>query len=249
MELENNKRIDEVNDSLSLIQDVEGLTFGTDALLLAGYIGKGYKLGLELGGGTGIISMLLLTRGKLERSICAEIQEEYAELIRENARHNSLSDRLECVHADIREYKSPECDLVYSNPPYMKTDSGRRNITDKKNIARHEVNGSITDFALAARRALKYGGTFAAVYRPDRCTDIIAAMRDAGIEPKRMTFVHADTVSEPSMMLIEGKRGGKPGMRVTRPLIIYSDRTHTAYGEDMEYIMENGVFPADFFIK
>ena len=249
MELKKNERLDEVNDSLSLIQDTEGLTFGTDALLLAGYVGKGYKRGLELGGGTGIISMLLLTRGKLEHSVCVEIQDEYAELIRENARHNKLDDKLECVHADIREYKSPECDLVYTNPPYMKADSGKRNVTDKKNIARHEINGSIADFCLSAKRALKFGGAFAAVYRPDRCADLIAAMRDAGIEPKRMTFVHADTASEPSMMLIEGKRGGKSGMRVTRPLIIYTDRTHTAYGEDMEYIMENGIFPDNFFIK
>ena len=249
MELKKNERLDEVNDSLSLIQDTEGLTFGTDALLLAGYVGRGYKLGTELGGGTGIISMLLLTRGKLERAVCVEIQEEYAQLIRENARHNGLGDRLECAHADIRDYKATECDLVYTNPPYMKVDSGRRNLTDKKNIARHEVNGSIVDFCLAAKRALKYGGTFVAVYRPDRCADLICAMRESGIEPKRMTLVHADTESEPSMMLIEGKRGGKSGMRVTMPLIIYSDHAHTAYGKDMEYIMGNGVFPEKFFVK
>jgi len=249
MDQNKSKRLDEVNDSLSLIQDTEGLTFGTDALLLAGYIGKGYKLGLELGGGTGIISMLLLSRGKLERCICAEIQKEYAELIRENAAHNSLEDRLECINADIREHRFPECDIVYTNPPYMKADTGKRNITDKKNIARHEVNGSILDFCMAAKRSLKFGGTLAVVYRPDRCMDLLAAMREAGIEPKRMTFVHADTASEPSMMLVEGKRGGKSGMRVTAPLIIYRDRTHTAYGEDMEYIMENGIFPDNFFIK
>ena len=62
MELLKNERLDYVNDSLSLIQKTDGLTFGTDALLLAGYVRGRSKLGLEIGGGTGIISMLLLTR-------------------------------------------------------------------------------------------------------------------------------------------------------------------------------------------
>lgn len=249
MEIRDNERLDYVNDSLSLIQNTEGLTFGTDALLLAGYIAGGYRTGLELGGGTGIISMLLATRGKVRNITCAEIQAEYAELIERNIEYNSLGDRMKCVNADVRELKSPECDTVYTNPPYMKVDSGYANRATKKNIARHEVHGSINDFCMAARRLLRFGGDFYAVYRPDRSADLIAAMREAGIEPKRMTFVHADVRSIPSMLLIEGKRGGKAGMRVTRPLIIYSDLCHTEYGEDMKYIMENGSFPEDFSVR
>ena len=249
MEIRENERIDYVNDSLSLIQNTEGLTFGTDALLLAGYIGSGYREGLELGGGTGIISMLLAARGKIASVSCAEIQEEYAELIERNIAHNSLGDRMRCVHSDIRELKAPECDVIYTNPPYMKTDSGYANRINKKNIARHEVHGSILDFCMAARRLLKFGGDFFAVYRPDRLADLISAMREAGIEPKRMTLVQADVRSTPSMLLIEGRRGGKSGMRLTRPLIIYADEAHAEYGADMKYIMENGSFPEDFSVR
>jgi len=68
-------------------------------------------------------------------------------------------------------------------------------------------------------------------------------MRECGLEPKRMTFVHADTDSESSMVLVESKRGGKSGMMLTSPLIIYRDRTHKEYTDDMNYIMENGSFP------
>jgi len=71
-------------------------------------------------------------------------------------------------------------------------------------------------------------------------------MRNAGLEPKRMTLVYADAHSEPSMMLVEGKNGGKSGLIVTKPLIIYKDGTHSEYGEDMNYIMENGSFPAEY---
>ena len=247
MELKAGERIDFVNDDLELIQNTEGLTFGTDALLLAGYIEGRHKYGIELGGGSGIISMLLLSRKKIDRITALEVQGEYAELIARNAEHNKLSDRLFAVHMDARDFKpEAECDMVFSNPPYMKADGGRSCDNDKKNIARHEMNGSIYDFAESGAKMLKYGGYMAMVYRPDRLTDLIAAYRDAGVEPKRMTFVHANPSAVPSMVLIEGKRGGKSGMKLTRPLFIYRDTTNTEYSDDMNYIMENGAFPKGF---
>ena len=102
------------------------------------------------------------------------------------------------------------------------------------------------DFCRAGAKLLKFGGTFAVVYRPDRLIDLIAAMRAEGVEPKRMTFVHADADAEPSMVLIEGKRGGKCGLMLTKPLIIYKNKDHKEYGEDMSYIMENGSFPPEY---
>ena len=107
MTLYENERIDYVNDNLSLIQKPDGLTFGTDALLLAGYITGKRDTGIELGGGSGIISMLLLTREKLRRAIAIEVQPEYAELIERNAELNGLTERLSAVSMDIRDY-TPE---------------------------------------------------------------------------------------------------------------------------------------------
>ena len=247
MTLYENERIDYVNDSLSLIQKTDGLTFGTDALLLAGYINGKYKEAAELGGGSGIISMLLLTREKVKKCFSIEVQEEYAELIRRNAELNSLSESLIGVNMDIRNFNPErELELVFTNPPYMKTTSGRANLTSAKNVARHEIFGDIGDFMKEGARMLKFGGTLAAVYRPDRLADIVCAMRENSLEPKRLTLVYADTVSEPSMMLIEAKKGGKSGMFTTPPLIIYEDLTHKSYSEDMNYIMENGSFPSRF---
>lgn len=241
------ERCDFVNDKLRLIQKTDGLTFGTDALLLAGYINGKYKNGCEIGSGSGIISMLLLTRNKLDKTVALEVQSEYADLTEKNAVLNGLSDRLTTVCTDVREYKSEcEFDIVYTNPPYMKTNSGRKNEAEKKNIARHEVCGGIGDFCRAARRLLKFGGTFAAVYRPDRLCDLFSSMRENRLEPKRITFVYADTESEPSMALVEAKAGGKCGLLVTRPLIIYSDKSHSIYSNDMNYIMENGSFPEGY---
>lgn len=246
MILYDNERIDEVNDSLKLIQKTDGLTFGTDALLLAAYIDTCSAFGCELGGGSGIVSMLLLARKKLARCECVEVQAEYAELIKRNAELNFL-DNLCAVHSDVRDFKPGKTyDVVFTNPPYMKASSGRANEAAKKNAARHEIFGDISDFCEAGKRLTRYGGSFYAVYRPDRMTDLIAAARASLLEPKRITFVHADAKSEPSMLLLESRRGGGVGLKVTKPLIIYKDKEHKEYTEDMEFILKEGCFPSVF---
>ena len=247
MNINGNERIDRVNDNLSLIQNKDGLTFGTDALLLAAYVSKSYKTGVEIGSGSGIISMLILSRGKCKEIDALEVQEEYARLTERNAALNSLSERLRAVFCDAREYRrEKECELVFTNPPYMKASSGKMNENSKKTVARHEIMGDIFDFCNTASRLLKYGGDFYCVYRPDRMSDLFYAMRKSQLEPKLLTAVYANQKSEPSMILVMAKKNAAPMMKFTRPLIIYTDETNKTYTSDMNYIMENGSFPTDF---
>ncbi len=246
-ELFEGERIDEVNDKLKLIQKPKGLTFGTDALLLAGYVSGKNPSGLELGAGSGIISFLLLTRGKIGEALALEVQKDYARLTERNTELNGLSDVMKTVNIDLRDFSGEESfDIVYTNPPYMTVGSGLANAFSGKNLARHEVMGNIRDFCRCASSALKFGGKFAVVYRPDRLTDLLTAMAEYKLEAKRMTFVHADTDSESSMVLIEAKKGGKCGLKLTAPLIIYSDKEHKKYTDDMNYIMDFGSFPDKF---
>lgn len=240
------EKTERVNDDLVLTSRTDGLQFGTDALLLAAYIGDGYGRGVEYGAGTGIVSLLLLSRNKVSHIDAVEVQAAYAELTERNARENGLSDRLTVHAADLRELSFDGAELVFTNPPYMKATSGKQNESEHKRIARHEAFGTIEEFLLAARSHLKWGGDFFAVYRPDRTVDLIAAMRECGVEPKRLTFVHADAGAIPSMLLVEGKRGGKSGLHLTRPLLLYTDASHRDYTEDMRYILEKGYFPDDF---
>ncbi len=249
MSLPHPERVDVVNDNLTLTQYTDGLTFGTDALLLAAYIRRHPKAeAIEFGGGTGIISLLLATRKKLGHITCVEIQKDFADLIALNIRNNNCEDRVTAVCTDIREpttYADGECDIVFTNPPYMRAD-GIACQTDAKQIARHAVMGDIGDFVSAAAKKLKWGGKFYCVWRPDRLTELIAALAASKIEPKRMTFVQATPASAPSMVLIEAHRGGKPGMWVTQPLIIGSNLSERADSPDMCYILEKGCFPKHY---
>lgn len=222
------EKLTEVNESIKLIQKKNGLTFGTDAFLLASYV-KAQKnaIAVELGGGTGIISLLLGARNKFKHIYCVEIQKDFANVIERNASLNSLDSRITPVCADIRDVKSAsigcEVDAVFSNPPYMKEDSGKRNEHDEKYIARHEVCGDIGDFCACAKRLLKHGGFFYCVWRPDRLTDLICSMRENGLEPKEMCFVHANTKSAPSMVLVKAKKGASASVIVGEPLFLNLD--------------------------
>lgn len=247
LDLQENERLDEVNDRLRLIQKTDGLTFGTDALLLAAFIRKKGGLALELGGGSGIISLLLAARGRFAHIRSAEIQAEYAALIRRNAALNGLTEKLEALCADVRDHAAlgtlGSYDAVFSNPPYMTTDCGSPCERDAKNIARHEANGTILDFARAAAAMLKYGGSFYTVYRTERAVDLLTACRACKLEAKRMTFVHARVSLPPSMLLAEFRLGGKCGLEITRPLVLIENGHNTA---DYDYLLEKGILPDDF---
>lgn len=224
--LEPDERIDVVNEQIRLIQKKQGLTFGTDAFLLSAYVRPlSRATAVDLGSGTGIIPLLLCSRQKAKKIYAVEIQPAFAELIERNVALNGLSDRILPLCADARELRPEdiggEVDLVIANPPYMRTDSGKRNRCDEKYIARHEVYGSIQDFCRSAGRLLRHGGRFISVWRPDRLSELMSALQEASLEPKRMTFVHADASSEPCMVLTEAVKGAAPSLRVSPPLLLY----------------------------
>ena len=217
-----NECLEKVNDELSLISNKTFLRFGTDALFLAYYLPKA-KNAAELGAGNGIVSLLAAKRGRFEKVIGFELQKDCADLFERNIALNGLDGVVTVEERDIREIKDGEkgkFDCVFSNPPYMKTEAGKECAVTQKQAARHETAGGISDFCRAASLLLRYGGEVCFVYRPDRLCDLFCAMRENGIEPKRMTAVCADHAHAPSMVLVSGKKGGKSGLVCTPDFFI-----------------------------
>lgn len=244
MILREDERINEINESLRLIEKINGLTFGTDAYLLSAILPRRSKaIGVELGAGTGVVSLLALARGKCKHIYGIEVQNSFAELCARNAELNSLSDKLSVICKNVKDVgpvdTQGELDFAFSNPPYMSNSSGKANEFEEKNIARHEVLGDINDFCACAKRLLKHGGDFYVVYRPDRLTDLIFALKGNNLEPKRLTFIYPNSHSAPSLLLISAKHGGKSGMIVDEPIYIYKDGT-TEYTERFARIYEAG---------
>lgn len=218
--------IHEVNERIRLIQNPDGLTFGTDAYLLAAFVRpKGAAEAVDLGSGTGIIPLLCLAREKAAHFTAVEIQDSFCDLIARNAPLNGMADRLTPLCADLREITPAsvggEVDLVTANPPYMAPRSGARNQADEKYVARHEVCGTVRDFCHAAGRLLKHGGRFCCVFRPERLGDLFDGLREAHLEPKRMTMVQATYASRPSMVLVEAVKYASPSLLVTPALCLW----------------------------
>lgn len=238
------ERLTPINERLSLLSRRRGLTFGTDSYLLAAFV-RANPSGdaVELGGGTGVVSLLCLAREKFAQILSAEIQPEYADLIRRNAALNGLGDRLTAWEGDVRsltvDVTGGEVRAVFSNPPYLPMSAGFTNDSDEMNTARREENGTIRDFAASASRLLCWGGLFTVVYRPDRLTELFTALRDARLEPKKMLLVHPTPASPPSLVLVEAKKGAGEGIRIARPLFIYPDKPGGAYTADMQAVYDD----------
>lgn len=224
--LQSDEQLDTVNEQLRLIRRKNGLTFGTDAYLLAAFVrSQPRERAVDLGSGTGILSLLLCARNKVRSVIAAEVQPVFAELTERNASLNGMADRIRVFAGDVRTLGLRDTDgevgLVLSNPPYLRAGSGRSNRETEKEIARHEVAGGIADFCAAAGRVLRTGGRFCVVWKPERLRELFSAMAENRLEPKRMTMVHADAAHEPCAVLVEAVRDGAPDLRVTPPLFLY----------------------------
>ena len=223
--LQEGERVDEINDRVKLIQRENGLTFGTDAYLLSCFC-RPVKNGraADLGCGTGVISLLLAARERYQKIYAVEVQEQFAALAARNVDLNGFFDTVSVLNRDVRELKPAdfggELDVIFSNPPYMRAQSGYACTHEEKQIARHEILGDLADFTTAAARCLRYGGSLYLVYRPDRLETLFSALRMAKFAPKRMLFVQDAPDKAPAMVLCEARLGGNEGLVMLPTLIL-----------------------------
>ena len=124
---------------------------------------------------------------------------------------------------NIDDFKAGSFDLVTMNPPYKIENGGIKNEDECSTIARHETFCNMEDIAKSASRLLRFGGKFCICHRPERVFDAMVAMRNNGIEPKRLRFVSKKGDTQPWLVLIEGKRGAKNGLKVESPLVAYNN--------------------------
>lgn len=212
---------------LRIIQHKDQFRFSLDAVLLAHFATvKRRAAAVDLGAGSGVLGLLLATRGA-ERVTGVEINPDLADMARRSIAVNGLTDRLAILGADVRSLKdggllaAGRWDLVVTNPPYRLPGGGAVSPRGAVAQARHELAGGVDDFVAAAAFLLKERGRLAMVHLPERLTDIAGAFRGAGIEPKRLRLVHPAPDKAAKLLLVEGVRGARPGLAVLPPLFVY----------------------------
>lgn len=233
--------IDDLQNGYRIIQKRDAFRYGVDAVLLSDFADiKPRHTVVDLGTGTGIIPILIYAKKKPAMITAVEIQKEIAEMAERSIRMNGLegSIKIECM--DLKDAPAllgkAKYDCVVTNPPYVKKECGINNPSESKAIARFEIMCSLEDVLTAAKELLKPGGKLFMVHRADRLVDIIYEMRNKGIEPKRIRFVHPSIGKRPNLLLIEGARGGNKELKFMDPLYIYDDKgeyteeIHRIYG-------------------
>ena len=223
------ERIDDLQrKGYKIIQNTEKFCFGMDAVLLSSFasVKAGEKV-LDMGTGTGIIPILLEAKTEGEHFTGLEIQSESAEMAGRSVKLNSLEEKIDIVEGDIKEaskiFGKNIFNVVTVNPPYMNDLHGIKNPDMPKAIARHEVLCTLEDVVREASYVLKQNGRMYMVHRPHRLVEIIQAMKQYKLEPKRIRFVHPYEDKEANMVLIEALKGGKSMVKIEKPLVVYKD--------------------------
>jgi len=230
IEIKENERIDDLEfKNLKIIQNKDGFCFGIDSVLLADFA-KNIKRGanvLDLGTGTGIISILLCGKTDLSNIIGVEIQKEVAEMANRSIKLNNLENKFEVLNDNILNlkniYDNQSFDVIVTNPPYKKKNTGIINENNKKIISRHEITASLEDFIKVSSDLLKDKGELYMVHRPDRLVDILSLMRKNKIEPKILRMVYSNINKEPKLILVKAVKNAKPFLNIEKNLYIYDD--------------------------
>ena len=213
-----------------VLQKRKGYRFSVDAPLLADFIRtEASDELLELGAGSGVISLLLSIK-PFRHITAVEVQADLADLARRNVALNGLEDRVRIVEADLRSFDPGKTfDVVFSNPPYIRGGGGRLSLSEEKSVAKHEIKCDIYDIMRKTRALLKADGRAYFIYPEKRRKDLADAVNAHDLKLKTVRPICPREGQAANLFLVECGRVS-PETRVLPPFILY--------GRDGEYTAE-----------
>ena len=230
MRLKENERIDDLEfNGYKIIQNTDGFCFGIDSVLLSDFAKKIKKDSrvIDLGTGTGILCILLSGKTEAKEIIGVEIQKEVSEMANRSIKINSLENKIKIINDNIINLKNyfekQSIDVIVTNPPYKKINTGVKNENEQKLISRHELTANLEDFIKISKELLKDKGELYMVHRAERLVDIIYLMRKYKIEPKKIKFVAPKINKEPNLVLIKGIKNANEFLKIDNVLYVYNE--------------------------
>lgn len=228
--MRDDERLDDLNcKGWRILQRPKGFRFGMDAVLLAAFSSERMaSRAVDLGTGSGVLPLLVSARVPGIRFDAVEIQPEIAGMAARTMQICHMEESI-AVHAmDLRD--APEqlgyeqYDLVICNPPYGKAGANLVSAEAERRTARHEGDATISEICGVAFALLRNGGRFAAIFPAQRFLELVDAMRNARLEPKRVQMIHPACSKPPNVMLVEGMKGVNPGLHFMPPLFVRDEK-------------------------
>ena len=188
---------------------------GTDSIVLSGFAKLPRNANvLDLGSGCGTLGLLLCERHPGCTVTGVELDPQAHATALENIRRNGLAARMESICADLRQvpdlFSPGSFSFCISNPPYFAAGPASKTVPQ----ARREDSCDLKSLLSSAAWALKYGGDFCMVYRPERLAELFSLASQVKLEPKRLQFICASPEHTPSAVLLEAVKNGGPGLEI-----------------------------------
>ena len=211
-------------DGLKLYQYIDGYSFTSDSVLLANFVSaKHTDICVEIGAGSGVVSILVNYKNKPQKIFAFEMQERLAQLTQINIQKNNMNGQIEVVNDKVQNHKQYIQDgsisVVFCNPPYFKNGTSTKNQSQEVAIARHEDFLPLSDLCETSSKMLKFGGKFYVVYPASRLAELIFELKKNNLEPKNMFFAQPMPSKNASVVLMQCTKCAKPGVVVMPTLI------------------------------
>lgn len=216
-------------ENLKIYQNKNMFNFSLDSVLLPNFITLNHRDTkiLDIGTGNAPIPLILSTKTKAH-IIGVEIQSEVYKLAVKSVILNKLENQIKIINEDINnlytKWESDTFDVIVCNPPFFKLNKeSKLNESKYKTIARHEVSLDVNKIMKISKKILKNNGRVAIVHRPERLIEIIEIMLSHNITPKKIQFVYPKINKEANILLIEGSKNGKAGIKILPPIYTHDE--------------------------
>ncbi|WP_297281415.1 tRNA1(Val) (adenine(37)-N6)-methyltransferase [uncultured Anaerococcus sp.] len=218
------KKLDYIpKTNIKMIHVDNSYTFGIDSILLLDFAKmKRGKTLVDIGSGSGILSLGANSYYDLDKVYAIEIQEEKANLLKKNLELNKVNN-IEVINKDLNKTNIGinSIDYIITNPPYYKIDDNIGNKSEEFLISRQEKYLNLDNIFDFANKTLKDKGKLFMIHKPERMVDIFTS--SGNIKPKRIRFASSTFDKKPQFILIEFVKNAKDGIKIEDPLIIYEN--------------------------